>query len=77
MASAGQGTGDKKWPELSSCLLGAGTLVSLPKSEGRDLVEICVLMHGKGQEGGQSGAQTGMWACLSSQSGPGNGPLKK
>ena len=77
MASAGQGTGEKKRPELSSCLLRAGTLVSLPKSEGRAVVEICVLMHGKGQEGGQSAAQRGMWACLNAGRGPGSGPLKR
>ena len=77
MTSARQVTGEKKRPESSTRLLRAGTLVSLPKSKGRDLVEICVLKHGKGQEGGQSAAQTGMWASLNSGSGPGNGPLKK
>ena len=77
VASAGEGTGEKKWPEPSSCLLRAGTPVTLPKSKGRALVAICVLMHGKGQKGGQSAAQRGMWASLNSGRGPGNGPLKK
>ena len=77
MASAGQGTGEKKRSELSSSLLRAGTLVILPESEGRALAEICVVLHCKGQDGGQSAAQRDMWPCLNAGRGPGNGPLKK
>ena len=61
----------------SAGLLRDGTLVTLPKSEGRALVEICAVVLGKGQEGGQSAPQRGMWACLNARRGPGKGPLKK
>ena len=45
----------------SARLLRAGTLVTLPKSEGRALVEICVVMHGKGSR--TMGSQQPRGAC--------------
>ena len=77
MASAGQGTGEKKMAELSSCLLRAGTLVTRLRVEGRALVGMCVVTHGKGQEGGQSAAQRGLGVCLNVGTGPRNGPFRK
>ena len=45
----------------SARLLRAGTLGTLPNSEGRVLVEICVVMHGKGS--GRMGSQQPRGAC--------------